>query len=442
MDPVAARRMIFNRAIVHGIFLVLLSLDDIVREANHGDVEILDLKARFRKPLAIGEVAHFRFEGEWPRFDFDVRSAQALLVSGSATFGMRSDGWGRKPLRPGEAIAVADMSDDKIEAAAGLECLTATDGLTELLPDVCRAIPTEQIAALLALTRTVGMRCPGLRSVLSEVTLNTTAPAQDDRICWAARGYDRRFSRLTLDISGSGCTMTAVSFVQPRPRPDSSVDELRDLVVPGEFSHSNALVIGGSRGLGAAFVSLLALGGSRVVATYRAGAFEARKIKAELGEAGARVRYEEFDLNLAARLPDNLVDPETSELFYCASPPIFVASKGVIAPAIFDDFNRIYVTAFLESFQQIRQLCPRLSYVFYPSSTVLDEPQPNLVEYAMSKIAAEELVRALQSKYRKIRFDCVRIPRLDTDQTMTLSDVRGLPPSTAALRVLRRGATA
>jgi NAD(P)-dependent dehydrogenase (short-subunit alcohol dehydrogenase family) len=435
VDPVLARRMIFNRAIVHGVLLVLLVLEDIIRESALGAIEIMDLHALFRRPVSVGDAALFEINGEWPKFHFSILSSRSPSTTGTVTFRDRREGWGKLRLRANERIPVADIDEDEIENAVGHDYLTNPDELEDSLPNVCSAIPAEQISALLALTRIIGMRCPGLRSVLSEVTLK--APATGDRIDWKVPEYDRRFARVELVMSGSGYAMNGVSFVQPRSRPGVSVGELRDLILPGEFARRNAVVIGGSRGLGAAFVRLLALGGAQIVATYRAEAAEAAAIKAELGDAGAGVRYQKLDLDIAEQLPTNLVNAEVSDLFYCASPPIFVGSKGVIASELFDDFNRIYVSAFLKSFEQIRERCPYLRYVFYPSSGVLDDPQPNLVEYAMSKIAAEELVRALASKYRKIRFHCVRIPRLDTDQTITLSNVKGMAPSIAALQILR-----
>ena len=155
----------------------------------------------------------------------------------------------------------------------------------------------------------------------------------------------------------------------------------------------------------------------------------------EIHEAGGSIRFQSFDTAEAA--PASLFDSELTDLYYMATPSIFRGRKGAISTALFEEFNAVFIDGFLKVFGAARTASSALRYVLYPSSSVLSEPQPNLVEYAMSKQAAEEMIHALAAQYPALRFDLVRFPRLATDQTINLAGVPALDAADAALRALR-----
>jgi 5,10-methylene-tetrahydrofolate dehydrogenase/methenyl tetrahydrofolate cyclohydrolase len=99
----------------------------------------------------------------------------------------------------------------------------------------------------------------------------------------ALTGSDRRFRTVTLqrDMTG-GCTGEIVAFVRPEPTRQISPADAELLVRPEEFEGIQALVVGGSRGLGETASKLLAAGGAQVTLTYAQGRAEAEQIQRDL----------------------------------------------------------------------------------------------------------------------------------------------------------------
>jgi len=431
VDPLRARRMMFNRAVAHGMLLTLQSLEAILATSPRS-CEIAKLHAVYRSPVGIGENAKYSAEGAWPRWRFTVSLDGTSAVSGTVEFREREQAGGGNLPQP----AVSEPStlcDDDITGQFGGELLARIEGLDALLPMVADSLPAGQLSALLAVTRIVGMRCPGERSILSEVKLTFPehTPTQLD---WKVEKFDRRFARVSIAASGA-VQGEIVSFVRPISPLERTAQDLRGVVRRDEFSGRAALIVGGTRGLGAAVARVLSLGGASVIATYRTGAQEAFALEREIHEAGGSIRFQSFDTAEAA--PASLFDSELTDLYYMATPSIFRGRKGAISTALFEEFNAVFIDGFLKVFGAARTASSALRYVLYPSSSVLSEPQPNLVEYAMSKQAAEEMIHALAAQYPALRFDLVRFPRLATDQTINLAGVPALDAADAALRALR-----
>src|ERR1041385_3407794 len=62
MDPVAARRYLFGRPVVHGIHLVLWALDDQVRRSDSA-AALQSLKVQFMRPVGVNEAVELRSHG-------------------------------------------------------------------------------------------------------------------------------------------------------------------------------------------------------------------------------------------------------------------------------------------------------------------------------------------------------------------------------------------
>jgi len=58
VDPIAAHRFLFGRAVLHGIHLLLSAVDDYVRDTI-APLALRSIKVRFLRPVAVNEAVHW-----------------------------------------------------------------------------------------------------------------------------------------------------------------------------------------------------------------------------------------------------------------------------------------------------------------------------------------------------------------------------------------------
>lgn len=440
MDPVAARRLLPGRPVVHGIHLLLWAIDASI--ASRGaTARLRSIFADFRKMVGVGEAAELEITGEDSVDRCRIRRGAAL----AATVEL---GWERGsdvdlPRPSDSAPAAREPSEVAREALVGMQGTTELcceeAGLASLFPNLLRALDRCTCAELLATTRLIGMVCPGLHSIYNRLSLERVDAQlrMDAHQDFEVRHFDKRFDLLRIGVRGPTLQGTLEAFYRPQPSVQRSYEALGSLVERGEFSGCSALVVGGSRGLGEVAVKLLAAGGASVAFTYRKGAREAQVLEREVASSGGRVRSFEMDVlqpgSSLTAIRSELVS--VSHLLYFATGPIFVAERGAFDPRVFAAFCDFYVTAFASIVEAL--LPAGLRRVLYPSSTAIDEIPADMGEYAAAKAAGESLCAFLAKTRPELVIRAPRFPRLATDQTKSLVRSREEAPERVLLPELR-----
>ena len=85
-----------------------------------------------------------------------------------------------------------------------------------------------------------------------------------------------------MTVSGAGVSGSVQAFLRSPPVVQASLSDISKLVAPTEFAGSIALIIGGSRGLGALTAKIIAAGGGKVIVTYAIGRKEAMQLAEEI----------------------------------------------------------------------------------------------------------------------------------------------------------------
>jgi len=421
VDPLAARRLMFGRCVVHGVRLVLWSLEQALQNGPDR-VALTHLDASFRKPAGVGDDVTGTIT--FPTSD----SAHIELSSGDQKLALIRCSWqsGDEPadvsLPIAERSTAREWRDDELNAAAGRVALSSP-----AIP-LSQRLPPIQIATLLATTRLVGMECPGLHSVYANLDLNFAANSlTEPTLGYRVTKWDPRFRRLTMELEAPDATGRIVAFVRHPPQSQPTCAELAGRVAADAFFNQRALVIGGSRGIGEATAKLLAAGGANVWLTYHRGAKDAEAVVADITSAGYH----------AEALPCDASDPDwpvmeairPTHLYYFATPPIF---SGSDAPA----FTQFYVTAFGAL---VDKLVPHgLTHALYPSSVAVDSAPAGMEDYAAAKAAGEELCRTLEKNHPGLTILAPRLPRLATDQTATFALVEAGSPADIMLPLLHQ----
>lgn len=424
VDPLAARRTPFGRPVVHGVHLLLWAL------AQTGAGPLTRLSVLFRNPVCIGDLVSIRQEKA--RITLHTGAAEAVRIQ--AEYG-----------------GVEAVAPPGIAAEQGAPRLVTQDmmaGLSGSLPLSFDAragaalthggVPPWQAAILLATTRLVGMECPGLYSLYSELTVDFTVPPDQSgaRLDWRVTESDPRFSRVTIDFAAPGAKGAIQAFLRPSPQPQASSSSLRAHISADRFSQRKALVVGGSRGLGELCAKMLAAGGAQVRLTYHTGAQDAARVVEDIVASGGEAGALSYDILNPPDLAQALQGWTPTHVYYFPTPAIFVAQRKKFSAPLFAGFCRYYVDGFYACWEGVRAITRAPLHLMYPSSVAVEDIPPDMAEYAAAKAAGENLCRFLAANDKALNLRVVRLPRLPSDQTASIMQVETADPVAVLLDAL------
>ena len=445
VDPVTARRLMFGATVAHGIDILLRLIEHALRDT--GQSALATLKASFGAPLLTGAQATIERadEGGQPAGGVAYRVVSQGRVIQRVSLSMTQEsGWPA----PGAAAAFAPAAPSArdfaaLAAASGTMPLSFDAELARVLyPELSRSLPPAQLAVLLATTRVVGMECPGLHSVYTELNL-AFSPGTDDgaRLTFRVAKADARFNLLNIAIAGGGASGHVQALVRPAPAAQPSFAEVRSRVAGSAGRDCGALVIGGGRGLGEITAKILAAAGADVIVTYAAGAADAERVADEITAGGGRCATLRFDvtspvLEKPAAVPAGWAP---TEVYYFASPHIEIRPGEPWNATLFARFCDFYVSGLAHAVATIDAwfaLAGKPLKLFYPSSVFLDEPVRGAAEYVAAKAAGEQLCRNLTVTRRGLTAVWPRLPRMLTDQTAGLKASQVQPSLDVMLGIL------
>jgi NADP-dependent 3-hydroxy acid dehydrogenase YdfG len=445
LDAVAARRTQAGAPVVHGMHELLWALDELAGSGIIGP-ELCQIGAQFRKFLYLDVPCNLVLTSH------DARATKAELRSDGlilATLQLRN---GPRVVSDSAGLALPAVdSVGHTPAAPEISALTGLSGWTSTpaaaaqfehtFPRLARAVGAERVAALAALSRIVGMYCPGLHSIFAGLTIDLVGSQPNSAgLGFKVTMVNDRFRLIGMNVDGSGITGKATAFMRWPPVEPPPMDVVRRSVAAEEFAGAAALVIGGSRGLGAVTAKAIAAGGGKVFVTYVQGRDEAGKLAAEIramrhSDACVAFAYDSSG-DTAAQLA--ALGEDVNQLYYFATPPIFRRTSDLFSPDEFRNFCSVYVDGFYNvcRFVRARSRAPELA-VFYPSSVAVEQGPAGLAEYAMAKAAGEALCAEMMRQIPEVKIVVGRLPRVLTDQTATIAQVHNADPLAVMLPFIR-----
>jgi hypothetical protein len=442
LDHTVARRLLFGQPVVHGLHALLWGVDEALKTRKQG-LELRTVKAVFQAGIGLGRTADCistdRSKNEVEiRLEMDETPAMWIQVAWSPSGLHQAD---ILPAALHEPRKCRERSFDEAASAAGsLPLYLDRESAAALFPNLVRLLPPMQLAGLLATTRLVGMECPGLHSIYSGLDLAFFPdPSGTPGLNYHTAVGNWRLQLLLMNVEAPGMRGQVKAFFRPAPHAQAAFSDVCREVEPREFSGQRALIIGGSRGLGEAVAKLLAAGGAEVMMTYYRGEADARRIVAEIRTHGAKADCSPFNVLEPSPALLDLVANRSKPLYlyYFATPVIFGGAKGRFSTKRFAAFSDYYVTGFLRTVQTLAAEPAGLQKIFYPSSAAIDELPLDLGEYAAAKMAGEILCDFLQKAHPGITIHKPRLPRMATDQTVSLLPAGNQDPIPILLSHLR-----
>lgn len=430
LDPVAARRTQFGQTLIHGVCGTLKALDLFLEMLGQA-IALLSLKVKYSKPAAQGQnlAAFFDTHGELTRIEVFADGTRCQIIE--VTTAPRPSA---PPDESHQFIPVGESADActdlAIEACKDLcgkvDLAWDQQKMAALFPSATRYLPTRQLAVLLASTRIVGMRCPGLHSVFAQLDLrfpqreSGSGTNDDSTLAYQVLSFDQRINRVELSLESGPIEGTIEAFFRSPPVNQASFAKLSALVTHDEFHQQHALVIGASRGLGEMITKLLAAGGAKVVMSYATGREDAIRVASEIAQHRAQptvIAYNALDGSIPADLSETCAS--LTHIYYLASPSIKKSDGGVWDQRLFARYCSYYIDGLASLLQQVNQYRPvnRELRLFIPSSIFLEQNPKGFDEYIAAKAAAEAFARCYQTSHRNCLTFAPRLPRLHTDQT-------------------------
>lgn len=432
MDPVAARRTQAGAPVVHGVHLMLWTLDTLIRG---GVVKgaVASVQAVFNKFVYLDTPTDIRV----------VQASDDVIEAIVSAAGVDTT---TVTIRLGAAEQpAADAMDQSAVVTQGrvpnIPELTAMakqsgwmdpEGGEEMFPDASRMLGARRIGAIALSSRLVGMLYPGMHSVFGSLEVTVTPDHRRPGLGFHVVMANVRTRLLRMAIAGSGIAGTIIAFARREAVSQRSMVEVAALVEPRSFKGAVALVTGGSRGLGALTARILAAGGAQVIVTYATGRDDAEALAAEIDDfVGAAVcSVLHYDMTKDAAVPVEGV----THLYHFASPRIYRQKAALFDAGVFAEFTRAY----LGSFHDLCRSLQGLRVAFYPSSVFVEPGRPrDMTEYAMIKAAGEILCEEMSATEGFPLVISRRLPRMLTDQTATLARVATDDALTTMLPVVR-----
>lgn len=449
MDAIAARRTPPGSPVVHGIHTLLWALEAL---SGFGCFHAppTRIRVRFPKWAYLDDLCTLSIpvtESIDPsRFVVDVRALHVLSAQISyeaVTVVPTRVAKSPSPLTPmatAKNLAFSGLIDCSGDAFVPPEA-----EVWNMFPRLTAILGAVAVGEIAACSYVVGMEVPGLQSMFSGLELTITAghASWEPRTALRYRvsGHDERFQKIRIAVSGRSVDGSLDAFVRPPPVQQAKMSVVSQRVVRAEFVGMNALIIGGSRGLGEATAKIIAAGGGKSMITYAQGKNEAERVAEQIRTWGGNVGTLAYDVCRPPQDQLRALPSLPTHLFYFATSQIFRPKQAVFSRLVLANFIGFYLEGFYE-------LCTFLTdgsrrpanmklIAFYPSTVFIESRPPGMAEYAMIKVAGEELCRDMNQHLPNLHVISSRLPKLPTDQTAGILPDQELDPIAVLLPIVR-----
>lgn len=428
-----ARRSPFAEPIVHGMLACIAAFEESFEESGTGLTGLADLDVRFHRPLYPGRTYRVTTESRAGTirlgiFDGTGQCTDITAYSGAPVPGVldfsaetRAEAAERGPgdLEPGTTAAGGYGPGE--EAAARL---------VRRWPRAGAGLGLTWITAMAWSSFLAGMELPGRYCVLSRVRLGRVGPAPLAPLRYTARVEDfkKRFSKLKVsgELRAAGVLVAEaeVSAIVSLPVPVPSLGKIDQVLAPTRrLEGETAVVVGGTRGLGAGLALALAGQGCRVLVGHReegaltplAGQLDGRgELISVPGDASAASWAAEARRRLA-RYGDRL-----DYLVLSAAPSIGTAAFAPESSARIGEYTAGLLGLVAEPLSGLADVLARSKgRCLLVSSSAVDDLPPQWPHYVTAKSAAEGLFRWAAVTFPEIGCFAVRPGMVLTDQVNT-----------------------
>lgn len=433
VDSLYAWRSMFGKQLVHGIHQVLICLEDLAKNINE-KIFISKISAKFEYPAGVNEIIsidNINFSETYS--EYVIKNERGLtLTTIKVNYKKKSFNdvkfkridYSMSPLEPtnfAKENLVEPLYYDKTF-------------FKELFTYSSFYVSPVNLAVLLASTRIVGMKYPGLNSIYNAFTFEFNENANlSNSIHYSVSDKHITLNMLNIKLDDTFIRGQIKAFIRPVAPKYKTLKELNGLLPVNSFKNQRALIIGGTRGIGLQCLRLLASAGASTMFTYFKNSNEADKIVEEFANESINTNYLQVDVsNLSKESLETIKAFNPTSIYYFATPKI-LSNNSNLDENLLQKFISYYVIGLDKILVSLKsELKP---IIFVPSTVYLDEKPTNLSEYVIAKSASEMFLKLLEKKGYKIYNP--RFPKVSTEQTMSLFKQKTVEPEEVLLKELQ-----
>jgi NAD(P)-dependent dehydrogenase (short-subunit alcohol dehydrogenase family)/acyl dehydratase len=436
LSEVYARKTPYGQPVVFG---VLAALGCLGRLGARRGRTLSNVELEFRMPVfADVDYAVIRHETSSEQVELSVLDGSQLIMRVIARFQE-----GEPDLAPAvESVASTDSQSESLDRnvedlAAGVQVAapyapdwTRVGQLMEQFHLPESGVGASQVAALLWSSYLVGMQLPGRRALFVRLSLRfepgRVRTGQPLAFLATVRTMDRRSRLMTADVrltvAGAPLAAGEISALVRQDVPAPTLQAVESLQ-PGSalLSGKLGLVIGASRGLGAALALSLASQGCTVLASFRRSEVEAEQLQASAAAASGTIRLLRGDAAELAWCEEvrEIVVGEYGRLDYliCNAAPALLPMR--LHARTVDRLNAYLTRSVGLVSVPMAVFLPLVSehagWLVTISSSAVAAPPADWPHYVSAKYAIEGLTRVAALEQRAASYLIARPPRLRTD---------------------------
>lgn len=433
VDSLYAWRSMFGKQLVHGIHQVLICLEDLAKNINE-KIFISKISAKFEYPAGVNEIIsidNINFSETYS--EYVIKNERGLtLTTIKVNYKKKSFNdvkfkridYSMSPLEPtnfAKENLVEPLYYDKTF-------------FKELFTYSSFYVSPVNLAVLLASTRIVGMKYPGLNSIYNAFTFEFNENANlSNSIHYSVSDKHITLNMLNIKLDDTFIRGQIKAFIRPVAPKYKTLKELKGLLPVNSFKNQRALIIGGTRGIGLQCLRLLATAGASTMFTYFKNLNEADKIVEEFANESINTNYLQVDVsNLSKESLETIKAFNPTSIYYFATPKI-LSNNSNLDENLLQKFISYYVIGLDKILVNLKSEIKPL--IFVPSTVYLDEKPTNLSEYVIAKSASEMFLKLLEKKGYKIYNP--RFPKVSTEQTMSLFKQKTVEPEEVLLKELQ-----
>jgi NAD(P)-dependent dehydrogenase (short-subunit alcohol dehydrogenase family)/acyl dehydratase len=449
IDGLFARTTPYGRCISHGALVCIAALGSVDPKALRHTTR-LDID--FRQPVFPGEsYAVSSAEAREGQAHVEVARGEQLaaVITVTADRGEPTlpraapDAIGLPPASP-RRYKLEELAVGHVSVSERYAC--RVDALAALAGELgAGAVPESLLTWLSAASFTIGMLIPGRDALFARARLTRSVDEGDGTLSASVRMTDERTGLVVVDATladgEASARMQLHAFVRPAaPEPDrSSIG--RYLAPSAALRGQNVLVVGASRGLGAALSGALATQEATVWGMFARCRDKAESLAGEFGPDRIRLLQVDAEDVHQCREAFDVVRREAVRLdgiCLCAAPALYDSSLHPDAMDATLRFIQSSVARALVPLSGALQLLSSEGWVVLTSSSALADPPERWPQLILAK-AALEGAAAYCARHSPARVLILRPPKMWTDSTNTpLGRIGALPTEQVAAGVVRR----
>jgi NAD(P)-dependent dehydrogenase (short-subunit alcohol dehydrogenase family)/acyl dehydratase len=305
-------------------------------------------------------------------------------------------------------------------------------------------VPRTILLWLAAASYTVGMVVPGEHAVFVAARIASSASNRLGLLNGSVTTVDERTGLVNVDVvlhhGDASATMGLQTFLRPVVPPPDRASVARYLAPSPKLADRNVLVVGGSRGLGAALAAGFATQGATVWVSFARSASHLDRLRSEFG--ADRIYPLQFDASdpVDGRAAFTSLRQRVGVLdgvVLCAAPPLYETSMHTDASESTLQFVDASVAMTLLPLAESLPLLSPEGWLVLLSSSAIEDPPEAWPQYVIAKSAVEGAA-AYARRFGGTRVLVARPPTMWTDSTNTpLARLGAIPKEQVAAAIVR-----